>query len=48
VQVPGCDGRVLVAGDSLEQVQLDSGIGHPSQRGVPQTLADKAREPTRR
>ena len=26
--------RVLMAGDALQQVQLDTGIGHPGQRGM--------------
>ena len=47
--VSGCrlacgHGRILVTGDALEHVQVDAGVGHPCQRGVPQSVADQSWE----
>ena len=42
MQVAAGDSRVLVAGDPLEDVQLDAGVRHPGQRCVPQAVPDEA------
>jgi hypothetical protein len=42
VQVSAGDGRVLVAGDALEDVQLDPGVGQPRQSSVAEPVAHQA------
>jgi hypothetical protein len=46
VQVARCDCRVLVTRDPLKQVQLDSGVGHPRPRGVPQSVPHRPASPS--
>jgi hypothetical protein len=42
VQIAADDGRVLVAGNPLKDVQLDTRVGHPGQRGIPQAVPHEA------
>jgi hypothetical protein len=44
VQVAGRHGRVLVTRHPLQEVELDPGVGHPGQGGVPQAVPDQARQ----
>ena len=35
MQVASRDRRILMGGDPLQYVQIDAGLGHPCQGGVP-------------
>jgi hypothetical protein len=35
MQVASRDCRILMSGDSLQDVQIDASVGHPGQGGVP-------------
>jgi hypothetical protein len=35
MQVASRDRRILMVGDPLQDVQIDAGLGHPCQGGVP-------------
>ena len=40
MQVASRDRRILMAGDPLQDVQIDTGVGHPCQGGVRLAEAD--------
>jgi hypothetical protein len=45
MQVASRDRRIVMAGDPLQDVQIDASISHPCQGGVPWAVADQARLP---
>ena len=45
VEITARHRRVLMASHTLEQVQLDAGIGHPGQRSVSQAVPYEASQP---
>ena len=38
MQVASSDRRILMAGDALQDVQIDASVGHPGQGGVPSSV----------
>jgi hypothetical protein len=48
VEITAGHSRVLMARHTLEQVQLDTGVRHPGQRGMSQPVPHKARQPKMR
>jgi hypothetical protein len=47
MQVASRDCRILMAGDPLQDVQIDASTSHPGHGGVPEAVADQACLPKR-
>ena len=41
MQVASRDRRILMAGDPLQDVQIDTGVGHPYRSGMTPPVADQ-------
>jgi hypothetical protein len=45
MQVASRDRRILMAGDALQNVQIDADVGHQWESGVPKAVGDRPASP---